>query len=287
MLLLSVSMGYVLGWANKVFHVEIDPKIEKVNSVLPGVNCGGCGFVGCQEYAEAIVKTNAPITKCSVGGKSCAANIADIMGVTLESQSPWCPVIHCCSDNTTREGLTEYRGDNTCSGANMVAGIQSCSYGCLGFGDCKTACKYGAIKISGQLAVIDYNKCVGCSACAKACPRHIISMVPFKTNNIAVVACSNKDAAKETRLVCKVGCIACKACSKVNEHYVVDATLARLDYDKYNIDSNFDAAINKCPRHCIIKVGTPHERYKTEDEVDPKRVDADFSTTVDNTEWRG
>lgn len=287
MLSLAILMGYILGWANRAFYVEVDPRIESINAALPAVNCGGCGFIGCQEYAEAIVKENAPITRCAPGGASSAEAIAKIMGLELLETVKLSPVIHCCSDKSTKLGLNEYKGITTCRAANMVSGIQGCSYGCLGFGDCFNACNYGAITIKNGLAVINYEKCVGCGACAKTCPRTIISMVPFKVNEIAVVACSNKDFIKETRSVCTLGCIACKACTKVNSNYKMTGNLARLDYDSYDISSNFDAAIAKCPRKCILPAGIPAQKHPIKDEEVPVRIDADFKSSVEDSEWRG
>jgi len=255
MLILAIVMGYVLGWANNAFHVAVDPKIDKINNALPAANCGGCGYIGCLDYAEAVVLNKESVTKCTVGGASCADELATIMGIVHEEKTPEYAVIHCISDCENRLRIREYRGEQTCRAASFISGVQGCAYGCLGLGDCVKACEFDAIKIINNLAYIDYEKCVGCGACVKACPKNIIKMVPFKTNKIAVVACSNKDGAKEVREFCKIGCIGCKACTRVNPDYKMDGSLASLDYDTYKKDSDFKVAIDKCPRKCIIPIG--------------------------------
>ena len=255
MLILAIVMGYVLGWANKAFHVEVDPKIDKINEALPAANCGGCGYIGCLEYAEAVVLNGDVVTKCTVGGASCAEELAEIMGIKHEEKTPEYAVVHCTSDCNNRLKIRDYIGEQTCRAASFISGVQGCAYGCLGIGDCKIVCEFDAIEIVDGLSRINYEKCVGCGACVKACPKNIIKMVPFKTNKIGVVACSNKDGAKEVRDVCKKGCIGCRACTRVNEDYKMDGPLAYLDYETYKEDSDFDVAINKCPRKCIISVG--------------------------------
>ena len=261
MLVLAVFMAFVLGWANKTFHVEVDPRIEAVIEALPGANCGGCGLVGCSEYAEAVVAGKAAPDLCTVGGPACAAAVARILGVELEESFPNRPVVHCgarCADRLKRN---EYRGEPTCAAADLVAGVQGCTYGCLGLGDCEVACEYDAIHMIDGLAVVDYDKCVGCGACQRACPRNIISMVPFKADRVLVVACSNKDFGKAVKAVCNVGCIGCKACTKVSELLTMSGDLASIDYDKYDADADqtLVAAAEKCPVKCLVFVGAAAE----------------------------
>lgn len=291
MLLLAVVAGYLLGLANKVFHVEIDPRIEAINAALPGANCGGCGFVGCMSYAEAVAGGKAPPTKCTVGGEACAREIAAIMGVEVTQSWPYRPAVHCRATYADRLGRHPYLGEKTCTAANLVSGVQGCSYGCLGFGDCMRACDFDAIHVVNGLATVDYEKCVGCGACAKACPRNIISMTPFKKERMLIIGCSNKDFGKDVRAVCKVGCIGCKACAKACGLFTVTDNLPRIDYDQYDPET-MDAAqlaITKCPAKGIIYVGKPtrQDLEKVADEKAPALVEADFKTTVDKTEWKG
>ncbi|MFP4354355.1 MAG: RnfABCDGE type electron transport complex subunit B [Phycisphaerae bacterium] len=291
MLVLAVFMAIVLGWANRAFHVEVDPRVEAVTDVLPGANCGGCGFVGCGEFAEGVVEGKASPDGCPVGGESCAARIAEILGVELEESWPYRPAVHCGANYAQRLGRHEYRGEPTCAAANLVGGVQGCTYGCLGFGDCDRSCRFDAIHVIDGLATVDYDKCTGCGACAKVCPRNIISMVPFKQSEMTIVSCSNKDFGKDVKAVCKVGCIGCKACTRASDLFSVENNIPTLDYDKYDPDKDdsLELAISKCPMKRLVSVGKPSEKDKqaTDGEQVPQVVQADFKTTVDDTEWHG
>jgi electron transport complex protein RnfB len=289
MLLLAVGMALVLGWANKTFHVEVDPRVEQVLAALPGVNCGGCGYVGCSEYAEAVVKGEVGVDKCTVGGVSCATALAKILGVELEVSFPRRPVVHCAADYEARLKRAPYSGEPTCTSANLIAGVQGCTYGCLGLDDCVRACRFDAIHVVNGLAVVDYEACVGCAACERACPRHIISMVPFKAERMLVVACSNHDPGRLVRAVCTVGCIGCGACQKLNDLFNVVDGLAGIDYDRYDPAMDLGPVLDKCPREMLLYVGKPTEKdlAAVADEKLPDRVEGDFKTTVDKTDWHG
>ena len=257
MLVLAIIMSYILGWANKAFHVEVDPLVEAVLDALPGANCGGCGFLGCSEYAVAVVVDNAPVNKCPVGGDACAQDVAAIMGVEVTESVRYRPVIHCGAHLEDRLGKTEYRGEARCAAANLVAGIQGCTFGCLGLGDCVRVCNYDAIYIEDGLAVVDYERCVGCSACVKACPRSIIDMDGFKEDCIPTVTCSNKDKAKDAKAVCTTSCIGCRACTKFNDNFSVADNLARFNGESYagEMEEDLLKAIKKCPTNSIHFVG--------------------------------
>jgi len=287
--LLAVAVAFVLGWANQAFHVKVDPRVEALNGALPGANCGGCGYVGCAEYAEAIAVGRADLNLCAPGGAGCARRLAEIMGVTVEHALPYRAVVHCAARTEQRLGRTPYDGERTCAAANLVVDVQGCTYGCLGFGDCERACPYDAIHVLDGLATVDYDNCIGCKKCAVACPRNIITMVPFKAERMLVVACSNKDFGPEVKEVCTVGCIGCKACSKHAEAMQMEGNLPIINYDAYGAASDFTVAIEKCPRESMIFVGKPtaEDLAAVATETLPDRVEADFKTTVDDTEWRG
>lgn len=291
LLAMALILTFILGWANKAFHVEVDPRAEAIIGVLPGANCGGCGFVGCGEYAEAIVAGKADVTLCNVGGAACASEIASIMGVEVGESLPYRPVVHCGAGYSNRLNRHEYQGEMRCAAVNLVADVQGCVYGCLGFGDCERACEYDAIHVKDGLAVVDYEKCVGCKACANACPRNIITMAPFKSEQMLAVACSNLDTGKEVKAVCNVGCIGCKACTRISNLFHMEEGLCTIDYDGYETDCTDDLlkAIEKCPQKRLVFVGKPTSKdlEKTKDEELPKVIAADFKTTVDDTEWRG
>jgi RnfABCDGE-type electron transport complex B subunit len=291
MLLLGILAGYLLGWANKTFHVEVDPRQERVLAALPGTNCGGCGYVGCNEYAEAVVHKGERVDKCTVGGKSCAEEVAKILGVELKPSWPARPIVHCGARYDDRLKRNEYLGEQTCSAANLISGVQGCAYGCLGLDDCELACAFDAIHVIDGLAAVDYEKCVGCGACERACPRHIISLVPFKAEKMLAVACSNKDFGKDVKAVCKVGCLGCGLCQKLNDLFHVVDNLSSIDYDRYdpNKVDELRAAVEKCPMKRLIFVGKPTEKdlAAVADRKLPAVIEADFKTTADKAGWWG
>ncbi len=290
LLVLAIAMSTILGWASHKFHVPVDMRIEEINEVLPGANCGGCGYVGCGEYAEAVVAGDCGPDLCPVGGDGCTEAIAEIMGVTVSESWPQRPVIHCVAKRAQRLKQSEYRGEMTCHGANMVAGIQGCPYGCLGYGDCANVCEYDALHIIDGLATVDYEKCTGCGACVKACPRNIISNVPFKVDRILAVTCSNKDFGNPVREMCQVGCIGCKACTRIEKGLIMmKDNLPVMDMEKYEPQLNLQGIQDRCPREALVWIGKPSSEdiAGSADEELPTRAEADFKTTVDDAEWRG
>ncbi|HDL77710.1 MAG TPA: RnfABCDGE type electron transport complex subunit B [Lentisphaerae bacterium] len=259
MLSLAVLMSLILGWANRRFHVEEDPRVARVESVLPQANCGACGCLGCREFAEAVVKGEVPVDGCPVGGAAVAQAIAEILGVKVEKRAPRWAVVHCGAECEQRlKRLPYYGAEPTCAAAHLVAGVQGCSYGCLGFGDCERACPFDAIHIVNGLAVVDYEKCTGCGKCVEACPRNIIELVTFSTDPLMIVACANRDAGRDVRAVCKVGCIACGICQKVApEIFAVRDNLSVIDYQKHPAKDYalLDEAARKCPTKCLVYRG--------------------------------
>jgi len=291
LLLLAVAVALVLGWANRAFHVVVDPRIEAINEALPGANCGGCGFVGCMEYAVAVAAGETALTLCAPGGAGCAESLAEILGQDVTPSFPYRAVVHCAATWEQRlpHVKPDYRGELTCTAANLVAGYQGCTYGCLGLGDCVRACDYDAIHTIEGLATVDYHHCIGCRACALVCPRNIISMVPFKSDRMLVVACSNRDPGPAVKAVCPIGCISCSACAKKSTLMRMEGGLPIIDYDAYSDEAEFAPALEKCPRQSLIYVGKPSPRdlARVADEEMPGLVEVDFQTTVDETEWRG
>lgn len=287
LLLLAIGLTWILCWANKALAVFVDPKVSALEKALPGVNCGACGHVGCHEYAEAIPKGDA-VNKCPVGGTACAEALADIMGVEVKQTWPYRPAVHCGAKTSDRLQRNEYRGEQTCIGANLVAGFQGCTYGCMGLGDCVRSCAFDAIHIVDGLATVDYEKCTGCGACERVCPRHIISMIPFKTEQMFMVKCCNKDFGKDVKTVCKVGCFGCKLCARACPSLLtmVD-NLPVFNYEKYDpAKDDLTPAIEKCPMNRLVWIGKPTEKDKAA-VADKKVPGPEPKTTVDDAEWRG
>lgn len=282
---LAGAFALLLGWANARWQVQVPLQLRQLQDAMPGVNCGGCGYVGCNEYAEAVFRGEALPTLCPVGGVAVARRIAEIMGVEMAETLPMRAVVHCNADFDSRLKRAPYSGERTCAAANMVAGVQGCTYGCLGFRDCVDACKFDAIEMVNGLPRIRYDNCTGCGACAQACPRSIISMVPFRAERMAVVACSNEDAGKLVRGVCKAGCIACRACQKLNDNFQVTENLARVNYDQYDPQRDYDAPAQKCPTKVIVFAGPVPRKHLAGNT--PGGVKPDVDSTVEHTPYRG
>ena len=291
MLSMALVLTFILGWASRKFHVDVDRRVLTIMETLPGANCGGCGYVGCGEYAEAVALEHEAVNKCTVGGADCTSAVADIMGVEVGETLPYRPVVHCGAHYNDRLGRNEYRGEMRCSAANLVTDVQGCTYGCLGFGDCTRVCEFDAIHVIEGLATVDYDKCVGCGACAKACPRNIITITPFKSERMLAVTCTNKDKGKDVISVCNVGCIGCGACARTSSLFTIENNLSTINYNEYTPDCSLEVldACKKCKRQRLVFVGKPSskELEKAETLEAPGVVAPDFKTTVDDTEWRG
>ncbi len=232
------------------FAVEVNKKEEAVLAALPGNNCGGCGFPGCSGLAAAIVKGEAEVGGCPVGGKEVADNIAAIMGVDAGSFVKRVAFVKCNGTCSVAEESYEYTGPKDCKSAAIAPGRGSkmCNYGCLGFGSCRNVCDNDAIKILDGVAVIDPEKCGSCGKCVNACPMGIIELVPYDAN--VRVACSSADKGPVTMKACKTGCVGCGICVKTCEYDAikVENNVAHIDYDKC---TRCGACAEKCPKKII------------------------------------
>lgn len=282
---LAGAFAALLGWANARWRVEVPLQLRQLQDALPGVNCGGCGYVGCNEYAEAVFRGQAQPTLCPVGGAAVARRVAEIMGVEMAETLPMRAVVHCNADYDSRLKRPDYRGEQTCLAGNMVSGVQGCAFGCLGFGDCVDACNFDAIEMVNGLPRINYENCTGCAACASACSRNIISMVPFRAERMAVVACSNQDPGRFVRSVCKTGCIACRACEKLNGNFQVADNLARVNYGEYDPGRDYDAPLEKCPTKVIVYAGPVPAEHLAKDT--PGGIKPDVDSTAEHAPYRG
>ena len=186
---LGVLFGIILGIAAIKFRVERDPKIDSIREALPGANCGGCGFAGCDALAEAIAAGKAPVNGCPVGGAKSAAAIGEIMGVKADTSAKKTAFVKCNGTCDKAKNKFEYYGAPDCVYENGInGGAKACAYGCLGDGNCVKACNFDALHVVDGVAVVDKDKCVACGACIKACPKHLIELVPY--DNLIRVACN-------------------------------------------------------------------------------------------------
>ncbi|MBQ3069204.1 MAG: RnfABCDGE type electron transport complex subunit B [Clostridia bacterium] len=245
----ALLAGVILAVASVVFAVPKDETVEALKEVLPGANCGACGFSGCEGYAAAMAHDGAKVGLCSPGGEACAAATAAILGVEGNVIKKVAR-LRCagCEEMAPREFT--YVGVPSCAAAvKFYGGDKQCAYGCLGYGDCAAVCEYGAITLENGTAVIDETLCVGCGQCAAACPKALIALQERK--NTALVRCRNRDKGAQARKVCKAACIGCMKCQKVCEAgaITVESFLATVDPDKCTACGK---CVEACPQGCIV-----------------------------------
>ncbi|WFA09483.1 RnfABCDGE type electron transport complex subunit B [Tissierella sp. Yu-01] len=247
---LGSAFGVILAIASKVFFVPTDPRVEELQNVLPGANCGACGYPGCAGLASALAEGKAPVNACSIGGQKVADMVADILGAASETVEKQVAVVLCQGDCDKAKDKYIYEGIQDCRIADTLAdGQKSCSFGCLGCGTCYNVCQFDAIEMINGVAVIDREKCTACKKCVEVCPKHIIEMVPY--DNHAIVKCKSEDTGKVVRSHCTIGCIGCKICVKncPEDAFTFENNLAKIIYDKC---TNCMTCVEKCPTKCIV-----------------------------------
>lgn len=245
----GLFIGLFLGFAAKTFAVEVDERELQVRELLPGANCGGCGFPGCDGLASAIAKGEAPANACPVASKADHKSISEVMGTVIEETEKKVAYVKCAGTCDKTQVKYEYYGVQDCNKAAMVPGKgnKKCSYGCMGFGSCVKVCAFDAIHIVNGIAVVDKEKCTGCSSCSKQCPNILIEMVPAAARHL--VTCSSYDKGKDVKAACSAGCIGCKLCVKACAYdaITVDNNLAYINYSKCT-------NCGKCAAVCPVKV---------------------------------
>lgn len=247
---LGALFGAILAYASKIFHVEVDPKQEAIRNVVAGANCGGCGFPGCDGYAAAVANGEAPINRCVAGGAETAAKIAEIMGVSATAAEKKVAFVPCSGCEGVAEKRFNYSGPQDCRAAMLFGGKsnKSCTFACIGFGNCVKECKFDAMHIVNGIAQVDRSKCVGCGACVEACPKSIVKLIPEKQK--VMTACSSKDKGARVMKICSAGCIGCGKCAKECPADAITVTdnLASINA-KACVGCGHCADI--CPRHII------------------------------------
>ncbi|PKL51532.1 MAG: electron transporter RnfB [Nitrospira bacterium HGW-Nitrospira-1] len=249
---LATVFGLGLAFAAKRFAVQIDPRVGKVLDVLAHAHCGACGYAGCEQYAEAVVKNpDVPPNLCTPAGAKGAEAVALIAGKKAEIKEPEFARIMCQGSNSKSRRKFRYEGVIDCRAAVLAGGgDKSCAYGCLGYGTCSRACPFNAITMGDDgLPVVDIVKCTGCRKCEQACPKKVIEVLP--ASKMVLVACHSKDKGGETKKNCDVGCIACGICVKACPF---DALAVRNNFSKIDITRCrvCGLCVAKCPAKAIV-----------------------------------
>jgi len=244
--ILGLVIGLFLGLASRKLEIVVDEKEAKIRELLPGANCGGCGYAGCDACAKAIAEGAASANACPVASHEVHMEIAKVIGGSVEATEKKVAFVNCTGTCDKSKINSAYYGPKDCKLAAGIGGNGSkgCSYGCMGFGSCVKVCAFDAIHIVDGIAVVDREKCTSCGMCVAECPLNLIELVPYRAKTM--VACSSHDKGKDVKTVCTIGCIGCKLCEKACEYDAVHVNdnLAKIDYDKC---TNCGACVKACP----------------------------------------
>ncbi|MDR2424769.1 MAG: Fe-S cluster domain-containing protein [Prevotellaceae bacterium] len=254
-------LSVVLYFVAQKFKVVEDPRIDEVCALLPGANCGGCGFAGCRAFAETFVKSDDISTlNCPVGGSATMNSIACHLGRVAAAVEQQIAVVRCNGSCEHRPRTNTFDGANSCAVfAATYAGDTACSFGCLGKGDCELSCTFDAIHINPQtlLPEVDEEKCTACGACVKACPKLLIELRKKGPKNRRIyVSCMNKDKGGIARKACSVACIGCTKCQKICpfEAITIENSLAYIDPVKCRLCRK---CVPECPTTSIVELNFP------------------------------
>jgi Na+-translocating ferredoxin:NAD+ oxidoreductase subunit B len=266
--ILALISAIILYFVAQKFKVYEDPRIDEIQAVLPAANCGGCGFAGCRNFAEALVNAETfEGLNCPVGGAEVMGEAAKILGKEAPEVDPFVAVLKCNGTPVFRPKTSRYDGVADCRITNnLYMGETDCSYGCLGHGDCVSACTFDAMYMdpATELPVIMDDKCVACGLCVKACPRDLIELrKKAKKDRKIYVACSNCDKGGPARRACKVACIGCGKCVKVCTFGAItmENNLAYIDANKCTFCRK---CVTECPTNSIVEVNFPPRKPKAE-----------------------
>lgn len=250
----GLILGVILSVFSKVMAVPVNVKQKELREILPGANCGACGYNTCDGYSEVLANGSETATNlCKPGGAEVAENISKYLGVEFGGMEATTATVMCRGDRAMTKKRAEYVGIETCHMAAQVeGGDAACLYGCLGYGDCEQVCQYDAIHVVNGLAVVNPAKCTSCGMCIAACPKQIIELLPMK-KPISVVICKNEDKGAAANKVCKASCIACRRCVKACPENCIEIKNNRAVID-YELCTHCGECQKVCPHDCIMSL---------------------------------
>ena len=248
---IGAACGIILGVAAKFMAVEVDERALKIQEILPGSNCGACGFPGCSGYATALVSGSVGTNLCPPGGPALVQQLSEILGVDAGEIEQKLAVVRCRGTTEVLQKKMDYKGIPTCMAAKQLfSGEGACALGCLGYGDCLVVCPTDAVCMEDGLARINPLLCTGCTLCVKACPSGLITIESAKAP--VIVMCKNTEKGAVVRKKCTAGCIGCRKCVKEcpDGAIAVENNLAIIDYEKCS-------GCGRCVEVCITKCIQP------------------------------
>jgi RnfABCDGE-type electron transport complex B subunit len=252
----GLFFGILLAVFIRFFGIEEDEREVKIREVLPGINCGACGYKGCNDYAAALAKGEAAPNLCVPGAESVAKELGEILGMeSVPKPKDVIAFVHCNGTCSVAAEKAIYEGISTCKARSEIyGGPKACSYGCLGCGDCMNVCISNAISVEKGIARVDTSRCVGCGMCVRNCPRGVISMIPQEA--ATVVYCNSRDKGADAKKACKNACIGCKKCEKVCPEGAISVikNCAVIDYNKC---TGCGVCAGACPTGCIVNEQFP------------------------------
>lgn len=248
---LCILLAAVLAVAQRKLYVWEDPRIDEVEGMLPGANCGACGLPGCHAFADSVVDGIIQPGKCPVGGATMAEQIAAFLGIDAGSEERRVARLLCAGGSDVAEQYAEYEGYESCRAATTIAGgSKGCTYGCLGLADCEVSCTFDAIRMADNgLPIVDFDLCTGCGDCVDACPKNLFELLPVRRK--LIVQCKSLLLGDTALDVCQVACTGCSICvSDAPEGLMkMEHTLPVLDLEKSHLETSI--ATLRCPTKAI------------------------------------
>jgi RnfABCDGE-type electron transport complex B subunit len=279
---LGFLFGVILSVAYKKFKVYEDPRIDVVEDLLPNANCGACGMPGCRAFAEKVVSQEINPAKCTVNSEDGLTNIADFLGVEASQEEKNVARLLCAGGINEAHNLASYKGGiKTCRGEAVVGGgVKDCSWGCIGLGDCATACDFEAITMNNNgLPVVDPLKCTACNDCVDECPKGLFKIMPISQK--LIVQCRSLLEGDLAESKCSVACTGCSRCVADSAPGVIEIknNLAVINYELNDLTNTL--ATKRCPTDAIVWLeGERQFELKTHTDLPLGRVEKGIDNEV-------